>query len=278
MLNGTIIKQISNQYTVLCEDQEFICTPRGKFRNDGISPFVGDQVIIDAEHHLIWEIEPRKNLLERPNVSNVDYALIVTSLKQPEISLSLLDKQIANVILHHVKPALCFTKLDLASSCELEQCKKIQAYYEKIGIPVFTNDHVFTLFERLRGALVVLTGQSGAGKSSLLNRLAPELNLKTNEISFSLNRGKHTTRHTELFFLHGVWFCDTPGFSSLDLSRYSKEEIRDSFWEFGKKECQFKDCMHFKEKNCVVKEQVEAKEILESRYLNYVKLIEEVLK
>jgi len=272
MLEGMIVKNISNSYTVVVNEETYICTPRGRFRNEKKVPLVGDKCLIDPEHSYILELLPRKNELKRPNVCNIDIGLIVTSLKHPDYNSTLLDKEISSVILSNIEPVLCFTKLDLLSEEEKEDFKKIQNYYESIGIKTFDNTKLDSLIQYLQGNVVVLTGQSGAGKSSLLNRISPELNLKTNEISMALNRGVHTTRHTEIFEAKGISFFDTPGFSSLTLEENTKEEIRDSFLEFSFYECQFRDCMHEKEKICGVKEAVEDGNILKSRYESYLKM------
>ncbi len=273
MLEGQIIKNISNLYTVLTSKGEYTCKPRGKFRNMGFTPLVGDYVKIDAENKIIWEILKRKNELNRPKISNVDYALIVTSIKKPDLSCYLLDKEISSIILANIRPVICFTKLDLASEKELVEINHLRKYYESIDIPTFTNQDVSKLVEFLQNKMVVLTGQTGAGKSSLLNLIEPEKNLKVGEISEALGRGKHTTRHTEFHNIKNIWFADTPGFSSLDLTGYTKEEIRSSFKEFARANCLYRDCMHVKESDCEVKRMVERKEILNSRYQNYKEFI-----
>ena len=276
-MQGKIVKQVSNQYTVLFENKLIECQARGKFREKGISPFVGDLVIFNKNLKIIEEILPRKNYLNRPNISNIDYALIVTSLKQPELSLTLLDKLITNIILHKIKPIICFTKLDLLNTKEeKEEYEIIKEYYQKINISVFTNQNIDELLKFLANKVVVLTGQSGVGKSTLLNKIDPHLQLQTNEISYVLNRGKHTTRHRELFYLKNVWFCDTPGFSSIDINNYNKEEIKNSFIEFQNYHCKYKDCFHLKEPDCKVKEGILNKEILISRYNNYKSFLKEV--
>ncbi len=275
-MEGKIIKNISNAYTVLCDNKEYVCTPRGVFRNKNITPLVGDICKIDEKNNIITEIMPRKNVLDRPSVSNVTYALLVTSLKKPSLSLNLLDREISFVILSNIKPVICFTKLDLLNDTEKKELNNIINYYEKIGIPVFLNTNIDALVKFLKGSIVVLTGQSGAGKSTLLNKIKPELNLKTNEISDALNRGKHTTRHTELFNTNGIWFCDTPGFSSLILNKFTKEEIKDSFIEFKNYHCMYDDCMHIKENDCSVKEALHKGDIMLSRYENYKKILEDV--
>ncbi len=275
---GKIIKNISNSYTVLVNNEKIICTPRGKFRKEKIIPLVGDLVEFDKEKRIITKILPRKNELSRPNVTNLDYCLIVTSLKQPDFSSLLLDKLITNSLINNIKPIICFTKLDLINENELKQINIQRRYYEKIGIKTFDNENLEQLIAFLKNKVVVLTGQSGAGKSSLLNRLDSELDLKTNEISLALNRGKHTTRHCELFNIKNIWFCDTPGFSSLSLSNYSKEDIKNSFIEALEYECKFSDCIHYKEVGCQVKEAVLQNKIMKSRYQNYLNFLEEVSK
>lgn len=269
MLTGRIVKNISNTYVVKTTDREYACTPRGKFRNEGLTPLVGDIVDIDADNNYILKIEKRKNELDRPRISNVDYALIVTSMVKPDISLNLLDKEISSIILSDITPVICFTKIDLINEEEKEKLEKLVKYYQSIGIAVFLNNDLEPLKAYLKGKFIVLTGQTGAGKSSLINKLDPTKNIEVGEISIALGRGRHTTRHTEFHEVDDFYIADTPGFSSLDLSKYTKEEIRDSFLEFRNLSCEYRDCMHLKEVNCEVKEQVKNRKILESRYENY---------
>ncbi len=270
MLKGRIVKNISNTYTVFSENHYYECTPRGLFRQKKITPLVGDIVNIDEKNLYILEILPRKNELKRPSVANVEKTLIVTSMKKPDFNSLLLDKEIGLSILSHIEPVLCFTKLDLLENREwVETLKK---YYNSIGIPTFDNENLEKLVSYLKGSFVVLTGQSGAGKSTLLNRISPDLKLKTNEISESLNRGKHTTRHTEIFRAKEVLFCDTPGFSSLSFEEFTKEEIKEVFEEFKNYECKFRDCSHTKETVCGVKDAVSKGLILKPRYESYLKM------
>lgn len=269
MLTGRIVKNISNTYVVKTADREYACTPRGKFREWGLTPLVGDIVDIDADNNYILKIEKRKNELDRPRISNVDCALIVTSMVKPDISLNLLDKEISSIILSGVTPVICFTKIDLINEEEKEKLEKLVKYYQSIGIEVFLNNNLEPLKAYLKGKFIVLTGQTGAGKSSLINKLDPAKNIEVGEISIALGRGRHTTRHTEFHEVDDFYIADTPGFSSLDLSKYTKEEIRDSFLEFRNLACEYRDCMHLKEVNCEVKEQVKNGKILESRYENY---------
>ena len=273
MLTGMIVKNISDVYTVKVGSKFYDCKARGKFRRDALTPLVGDLVEFDSENLYILNILERKNELVRPSISNVDVALIITSVKKPDLSLYLLDKQLSSIILEHIMPVICFTKLDLLTRDELKEFKKIIKYYKKIGIKVFVNQKIKKMIRYLKGKTVVLTGQTGAGKSSLLNRLDSQLNLKTGEISDALGRGRHTTRHTEFFLVQDILIADTPGFSALDLNKYTKEEIRDSFVEFSNYSCEFKNCMHVRENNCEIKRQVEKGNILKSRYENYCNFI-----
>ena len=268
-MQGKIIRIISNLYTVKCSDGKYDCQARGKFRNDKITPLVGDDCIIDKDNKYILEILPRKNELKRPLVSNIDTAVIVTSIKQPDLSLNLLDKMLSIITINKIKPIICFTKLDLADKNDKKLIKQLKKYYESINIPVLNNKKIGKLKRCLKNQVVVFTGQTGAGKSSLLNKIDKTLNLKTGEISMALNRGKHTTRHVELFELNNAYIVDTPGFSALDFNDISDEQIKDSFVEFGKYNCKFNNCMHINEKECKVKDAVENQQIILSRYENY---------
>lgn len=274
MIKGKIIKQISNDYTVK-SDKLYVCKPRGKFRNMNISPLVGDEVIIKDNY--ILEILPRKNELSRPSISNIDKAIIITSLKSPDFSSNLLDKFLAIIEYNNIKPIIIFTKRDLLNAEEYSKLKKYIDYYKKIGYEVYMNTEIKKIKKTFLGCISVFTGQTGAGKSTLLNKLDKNLNLKTGEISLALNRGKHTTRYTELLELFGGMVADTPGFSALDFKEMSKEDIRDNFIEFNKYRngCLFNDCMHIHEKKCLIKEKVKDGSILKDRYENYIKFITE---
>lgn len=274
-MNGQIIRIISNLYTVRCGEDLYGCTARGKFRKDNISPIVGDNVLIDIEKNVILDILPRKNELKRPVVSNVDKAFIITSVKKPDLDLVLLDKLICMITGKHIIPVIIFTKLDLLDEKELDRINDYRSYYEMIGIKVLYNNEVNNIKKEINNSIVVLAGQTGAGKSSLINRLDESLNVKTDEISVALGRGKHTTRHVELFNIGSGYIVDTPGFSSLDLE-LDKEQLKDSFIEFRDYECKFKDCLHKKERDCAIKDAVLNKEILESRYNNYLMFLEEI--
>ena len=273
-MQGKIVKQISNDYTVLTCGKKIVCKARGKFRNLRLTPLVGDEVIINEDNYIL-DILPRKNELKRPSISNIDEAIIITSLKQPDFSTNLLDKLITVIEFNNIKPIIIFTKKDLLSDNEFSLLEPYIDYYKKIGYKTYFNDEIDEIKKIFKGKVSVFTGQTGAGKSTLLNRLNTDLKLNTSEISLALNRGKHTTRHTELLDVEGGLVADTPGFSAMDFDEMTNSDIRDNFIEFNlyRDECLFNDCMHDHEKKCKVKEMVEKGVIIDSRYENYLKFI-----
>ena len=274
-MQGIIIKIISNDYTIQAESKTYICKARGSFRKNKITPLVGDNCLFNEEKKYIEQILPRKNELIRPPVANIDQAFIITSVKEPDLSTNLLDKLICMIEYNNIKPIICFTKLDLLKEEEKQETEKIIKYYEKIGYQTFKNTEIEKIKQMFKNKKTVFTGQSGAGKSTLLNKLNPNLNLKTDIISKALGRGKHTTRHTELLNLYEGLIADTPGFSSLDFIGMTNEDIRDNFIEFNnfRNDCEYKDCMHISETKCKIKEEIEKRNILKSRYENYLKFI-----
>lgn len=272
-MNGQIIKIISNDYFVLSKNKEYICKARGKFRNDNITPKVGDYVFFDEKDKVIEKILPRKNDLNRPVVANIDTAFIITSLKSPNFSTNLLDKLLVISILNNITPVICLTKKDLLPKTEEKDLKAIIKYYKKLGIKVLYNTQIKKIKKALKGKTTVFTGQTGAGKSTLMNKLDKNLNFETNEISKALGRGKHTTKYVTLVTIAKGKVLDTPGFSSIDLSNYTDEQIKNCFKEFKDYPCPYKDCSHINEKDCKVKQEVN-KKILKSRYENYKKFIE----
>lgn len=276
-MTGKIIKNISNDYTVSCNDKLYVCKVRGKIRTLDIKPLVGDVVDFDEKNNYILEIKERKNYLNRPPIANVDQAFVITSVKEPNFSSNLLDKLLNIIEFNNIEPIICFTKLDLLSDEERKKIDTYIKYYKKIGYKVLLNTELVKLNKLFKDKISVFTGQSGAGKSTLLNNLNKELNIKTNEISKALGRGKHTTRHTELLLISNGLVADTPGFSALDFKDMTKTDVRDNMIEFNEYRdlCEYKDCMHLNEENCEVKKQV-GKNILQSRYDNYVKFIGDV--
>lgn len=269
---GKIIRIISNLYSVLVNDTIIEARARGKFRKDEISPMVGDEVIIDIEKKYIIEILPRKNYLTRPNISNIDLVICVTSTKEPDLSLNLLDKQLAFLALHNIPSMICFTKYDLLNDSEKQEINNLKEYYQSIGITVVINSEITKIKEILKGKEVGLLGQSGAGKSSLVNKLG-NYDIKTQKISKALGRGIHTTSHVEIYKVSDFYLIDTPGFSALDLNFTTKDNLKNGFIEFQNYECRFKDCKHYKEIDCGIKEEV-GKSILPSRYENYINFLE----
>lgn len=270
-MEGKIVKILSNNYTVLA-DKRYECRARGKFRNLNITPVVGDNVIFDKTKLIIEEILPRKNFLNRPFVSNIDQVLIIASVKKPDLDLYLLDKLLCIIEFNSIKPIICFTKLDLLE--EHSNIDKLRKYYEKIGYQVFYNNEIDKIKKIFKNKMTVITGQSGAGKSTLFNLINPDLKLNTGEISIALGRGKHTTRYVELIDVEGGMCADTPGFSAIDFKDMSKLDIRDNMIEFNNYKCLFRDCLHDKEQECILKKNI-GKNILESRYENYLKFLKE---
>ena len=273
-MEGRIIKQISNDYTVLA-DKEYTCKARGVFRNNQETPLVGDMVEFDQNKKIILKIKKRINHLIRPAISNVDQALIVTSVKHPDFSTNLLDKLLTIIEFNKIKPIICFTKLDLLNNLERKHIDDYIEYYSNLGYIVLTNENRNNFKNLFKNKITVFTGQSGAGKSSLLNLLDPSLELKTADISYALGRGKHTTRHTELYQFDGGLIADTPGFSAIDLTSLKPIEIRDNMVDMFKslEKCKYRDCMHVKEDGCNVKKEIENNKIFKERYDNYLSFI-----
>jgi ribosome biogenesis GTPase len=275
---GQIIKIISNDFTVLCSDGEaHVCKARGKFRNMKLIPLVGDHVKIDPDNNYILEILPRKNELVRPAICNIDRVFIIAATTKPEFDSNLLDKLLVISEYNSIEPIICLTKVDLLTEEKFEEIKPYIEYYQKISYEVVINTELVRIKKLLKDKVTVFTGQSGAGKSTLLNSIDADFDIKTNEISIALGRGKHTTRHTELLYTCDGAVADTPGFSSLDFDMVgmSKSDIRDNFIEFQelRDKCKYKDCMHFHDDGCKIKEEVKNGNIIESRYKNYIKFI-----
>ncbi len=273
--DGRIIKHISNLYVVLDLEtkQTFRALAMGKLRK-GASPIVGDLVKYEQleDKWVIQKIMPRKNELTRPVIANIDQAIVVMSAIDPDFSTALLDRLLFLITYENIKPVICITKLDLVDKNHIVY--DYIADYKKSGYEVYLSGEgygVEKIKQLLAHKISVLTGQSGAGKSSLINRIDPEFALHTQETSKALGRGKHTTRHCELFSINEGWLGDTPGFSSLDFSMIDEQRLANCILDFAPYlgECKFNDCIHMNEPKCAIKEHVESEDVSAIRYKNY---------
>ena len=277
------MKSIGGFYYVRCEDKEYECKARGSFRKKGSSPVACDRVEIsvpDEGYCAIEQILPRKNKLKRPALANIDALVIVCSTVDPQPNFTVIDKMTAAAVNNGMTPVIAVSKNDIKNGDEV--CE----IYRKSGIKVFQcspddKSETDALRDYLKGKVSAFTGNSGVGKSTLLNMLFPSLELATGQISEKLGRGRHTTRVVELFELDGCFVADTPGFSTVDLQRYEmidKEQLQYCFPEFEKYlgQCQFTSCAHTCEKGCKILEAVQNGEIAESRHKSYVQMYNEV--
>ena len=286
MPEGKIIKALSGFYYVLSEDQTVQCRGRGVFRKNKITPLVGDEVVFQAENETegyILEVKERKNELVRPPIANVDQAILVFSAVEPAFSTTLLDRFLVLIEYNRIRPLICITKMDLTSEKEKKEIEQYAGEYRKAGYHVLltsseTEEGIKELFPFLKGIISVFAGQSGVGKSSLLNALRPDLSIKTNEISSHLGRGKHTTRHVELIPIESGLVADTPGFSSLEFTNIEPEELNDCFPEIQKlsEDCKFRGCFHVSEPKCAVKKSKEDGELPAYRYEHYLEFLQEI--
>lgn len=274
-----ITKGIGGFYYVRTPAGIVECKARGIFRKRGITPVAGDNVLLSADQTTIEEILPRKNVFVRPPVANLDVLFIVASTTQPVPSTLILDELIAAAIYKDVQPVLVVTKADLATADKLAQS------YEGSGVPLValhyeSGEGLDTIRHYIEGHLCAFCGNSGVGKSTLLNALAPELKRETGQISQKLGRGRHTTREVEIFEVCGGRLADTPGFASLEaqkLCRIPKEELQHTFPEFEPYfgQCRFTGCSHRSETGCAVRNAVEEGKISKTRYASYLAMYEE---
>lgn len=281
-LDGIILKGIGGFYYVKANDVVYECKAKGIFRKNRITPLAGDYVCITVRENgenTIDEIKERRNFLVRPQVANVDQMILVSSVIQPTANTLVMDKLIAIAEKKKIEPIIVFSKSDLAD------CDELVKTYKTAGFTVFSVAKEDTDVEQIKSLLknkvTVFTGNTGVGKSTLINKISPDLSLATGEISDKLGRGRHTTRQAELFPMFGGYIIDTPGFSSLDFINNDiilKDDLQFYFREFEKSigECQFVDCSHVCEKGCAILERVKSGEIPESRHGNYVSIYNEI--
>lgn len=276
-MQGRIIKALAGFYYVECDGQVYQTRARGNFRKKGQTPYVGDFVDFSAEDHsegYILKIYDRHNSLVRPPIVNIDQAVVIMSAKEPDFNANLLDRFL--VLLEHksIQPAVYISKMDLLDT--QSEIEAVAAKYRDIGYDFVTTQEA--LLPMLNDKVTVFMGQTGVGKSTLLNRIAPELALETGEISDSLGRGRHTTRAVSFYNVHGGKIADTPGFSSLDYEVKTVEDLSESFPEIRKAShfCKFRSCSHTHEPSCGVKEALENGEIWQSRYDNYLQFLSEI--
>lgn len=282
-VEGLILKNYAGFYYVQDQDLDvYECKVRGKLKEKLLS---GDRVLytkLDDEKGMIENVLPRDNQLYRPKVANVSLVLIVMAYDRPKPSLSLLDRLLVLAEFSRLTPCIVLNKCDMHPTREVED---ILAYYPRAGfsvIPISAKNQIGTaqLREKIKGEIAVLAGPSGSGKSTIMNTLTAR-DMPTQEVSQKIGRGRHTTRHVELYPMEiGAWLVDTPGFSVLDMPRMRREELTKLYPDFSAyaENCRFADCLHLKETECGVKEAVQEQEILASRYENYLTMLEEVME
>ncbi len=283
-MTGILIKAISGFYYVSCDGKVYECKARGNFRNAGISPVVGDMVefdLTDSTHGVVQKICKRKNLLIRPLVANIDKLFIVSAYSTPAPDTLMIDRLSALAVFNNIKPIIVFNKSDMGDF------SKFYDIYSKSGFKTYVvsakeDIGIDKLKLEMQNSVCAFSGNSGVGKSSLLNALFSELNLKTGEVSDKLGRGRHTTRHTELFFVgDGAYVVDTPGFATVDTNENLfdfKQSLAECFPDFVEHlgECKFSSCSHTCEKGCKILEAVNTGKIQKSRHDSYVALYSEL--
>lgn len=284
-MTGTIIKALSGFYyvDVGAEQEPITCRGRGKLRHQKITPLVGDHVAITVTEDgtgMVDEVLPRSNQFQRPMVANMDQLVILASGAIPVTDPFLIDRMVSLAEYKGCQPIICFNK------CDLEPATQLVGLYQKAGFQSFaisaqTGEGLEQLLGVLDGKISAFTGNSGVGKSSVLNALCPQFGLKVGQVSEKLGRGRHTTRHVELFRVGGGLVADTPGFSAFDVEQMElipKEELANTFREFRPylEQCRFVGCAHVKERGCAVREAVDNGAIAPSRYQSYVRLYDQV--
>ncbi|RLK64045.1 ribosome small subunit-dependent GTPase A [Atopobacter sp. AH10] len=282
MTKGRIVHAISGFYDVAVAGGGIVRTkPRGIFRKKGQSPLVGDWVEVDeTDEAVISQIYPRKNSLIRPPMANIDKGILVMSAKEPDFSPYLMDRFIVYLGEKRIEPILLLTKMDLLNREERKAMDQVLEGYCSLGYTVISNEgEAFASYlAQLSDEWLLLMGQSGVGKSTMLNRLLPELKLETGDISLVLNRGRHTTRSVTVYPYQEVFIADTPGFSSLQLPYMDKEDLGHYFieWKDLSPLCKYQPCTHTHEPQCAVKEFCMENDFHHRRYEHYLKALEEV--
>lgn len=286
-MQGKIVKGIAGFYYVhIAEFGIYECKAKGIFRKEGKKPLVGDNVEIDIlseeeKEGNIRAILPRRNELVRPAVSNVDQALVVFAVQRPKPHLNLLDRFLVMMEQKGIPVILCFNKLDIATEEETEKLREIyqSSGYQAVFISARMEEHIDEVRSLLKGKTTTVAGPSGVGKSSLINCLQREVKMETGDVSRKIDRGKHTTRHSELITIdRDTYIVDTPGFSSLYTGDFEKEELKGFFPEFAafEGECRFNGCDHVHEPGCAVKQALAEGRIHSVRYQNYLELYKEI--
>ena len=276
-MQGIIIKSLAGFYYVEADGQVYQTRARGNFRKKGQTPYVGDFVDFSAEDQsegYILKIHERKNSLVRPPIVNIDQAVVIMSAKEPDFNANLLDRFLVLLEQKTIEPLIYISKLDLVE--DRSQLDAYKAIYEKIGYPFLFS--LEELLPHLDKKVTVFMGQTGVGKSTLLNRIAPDLALETGQISDSLGRGRHTTRAVSFYNVNGGKIADTPGFSSLDYEVKESELLNDCFPELAEvsQGCKFRTCTHTHEPACAVKLALESGQVAQSRYDNYLQFLSEI--
>lgn len=287
-MKGKIIKGIAGFYYVHSPENNYIyeCKPKGIFRKQKIKPLVGDDVEISTEDvpegsGVITDILPRNNELIRPAVANVDQALVLFAAAEPEPNLNLLDRFLVMMEKQNVRTSICFNKMDIVSNKKKSSLKDIYANcgYDVFASSIINEEGIHEIYEYIKGKTTVLAGPSGVGKSSLINRLAPNANMEIGTVSEKIKRGKHTTRHSELIYVEeDTYIMDTPGFSSLYINEIETDELKEYYIEFRDYDsyCRFIGCNHINEPDCAIKDALNNKKISDVRYKNYILLYEEL--
>lgn len=282
-ISGKIIKGIAGFYYISCQDKIYECKAKGSFRNKKLKPLVGDKVLIevlDEEKSLgnIIDIYERKNEIIRPALSNIDLVILILAVAKPTPAIDLLDKYLISMKMQGIDVAIAWNKIDLNENLDFIDTYK-NAGYECLLLSAKNNIGITNLKELMQGKSVAFAGPSGVGKSTITNLLIPEAKMETGDISKKIERGKHTTRHSEFFVIDSNTFlCDTPGFTSLSIDSIEADDLKFYYPEFSpyEGECKFSTCTHTHEPDCAIKDKVDAGFISKIRYESYKKNYEDL--